>query len=37
MELVDKVNELGYVDLEIDPTIDLFDEINKLKKEKRNH
>jgi len=34
MELVDKVNELGYVDLEIDPTIDLFDEINKLKKEK---
>jgi quinolinate synthase len=32
MELVEKVNELGFVNIEIDPTLDLFLEIEKLKK-----
>lgn len=34
MELVEKVKAKGFVDLEIDPTLDLFVEIEKLKKEK---
>lgn len=29
-----KLNQLGYLDLEVDPILDLFEEINKLKKEK---
>src|ERR1039458_9096859 len=28
------INELGYLDMAIDPNLDLFEEINKLKKEK---
>jgi quinolinate synthase len=31
---IDKLKEAGYLDIEIDPALDLFDEINKLKKEK---
>src|SRR3954465_4643214 len=33
MEL-DKLNEVGFLDMEIDPALDIFDEIAKLKKEK---
>ncbi len=29
-----KLNELGYLDMQIDPAMDIFEEINKLKKEK---
>ena len=29
-----KINESGFLDIEVDPTIDLFAEIEKLKKEK---
>lgn len=29
-----RLNEIGYLDLTIDPTLDLFEEIKKLKKEK---
>lgn len=33
--LVEKqLNELGYLDIQVDPTLDLFEEINRLKKEK---
>jgi quinolinate synthase len=28
------LEELGYLDIDIDPTLDIFEEINKLKKEK---
>ena len=28
------LNKLGYLDIEVDPTLDLYEEINKLKKEK---
>jgi quinolinate synthase len=32
---MDKIHEVGYLDdIAVDPTLDLFDEINKLKKEK---
>lgn len=31
---VDKLAVLGYLDLEVDPTLDLVAEINRLKKEK---
>ena len=30
----DRVKELGFLDKEIDPSVDLFQEIEKLKKEK---
>lgn len=33
-EAVNKINQVGYLDLEIDPSLDLFAEIEKLKKEK---
>ncbi|MEI8279001.1 MAG: quinolinate synthase NadA [Bacteroidota bacterium] len=33
-EQLKKVEKKGYLNIEIDPTLDLFDEINKLKKEK---
>ncbi len=29
-----EIKERGYLDIEIDPTLDLFEEIKKLKKEK---
>ena len=29
------VNQNGFLDLEVDPQLDLFEEIRKLKKEKR--
>lgn len=29
------INDVGFLDMIIDPTLDLFDEINKLKKEKK--
>ncbi len=32
--ILDGLNRLGYLDMEIDPEIDLFEEIQKLKKEK---
>nr|HPH19857.1 quinolinate synthase NadA [Haliscomenobacter sp.] len=28
------LTQKGYLDLEVDPTLDLFEEINRLKKEK---
>lgn len=31
---LEKIETKGYLDVEIDPTLDLFEEINKLKKEK---
>lgn len=31
---ISKLNELGYLDMQIDPAMDIFEEINKLKKEK---
>ena len=31
---LEKIEKKGYLDVEIDPTLDLFEEINKLKKEK---
>ena len=31
---IDTINKVGYVDMPIDPTLDLFEEIEKLKKEK---
>jgi quinolinate synthase len=34
MNTLDEINLKGYVEEEIDPTLDLFDEIEKLKKEK---
>jgi quinolinate synthase len=34
MDILDEINLKGFVDEHIDPTLDLFDEINKLKKEK---
>ncbi len=34
VEATDKLEKNGFLDLEIDPTLDLFEEINKLKKEK---
>ena len=33
-ELIDKLPLKGYLDIELDPTLDLVHEINKLKKEK---
>jgi quinolinate synthase len=30
----DKLVNTGFLDLEVDPTLDLFEEIEKLKKEK---
>jgi len=33
-ELIDKLPPKGYLDIELDPTLDLVHEINKLKKEK---
>jgi quinolinate synthase len=30
----DKLKEAGYMDIEVDPSLDIFEEINKLKKEK---
>ena len=33
MELTD-IKETGFLDVEIDPSLDLFDEIKKIKKEK---
>ena len=30
----DKLEQTGFLDMEIDPTLDIFEEINKLKKEK---
>ncbi len=34
MNITEQLDSKGFVDEEIDPTLDLFDEINKLKKEK---
>jgi quinolinate synthase len=34
MDTFEEINVLGFVDEEIDPTLDLFDEIEKLKKQK---
>ncbi len=36
LDIVDKreVNKIGFLDTEVDPTLDLFEEIEKLKKEK---
>jgi len=31
-----KLNENGFLDIEVDPRLDLFDEIEKLKKEKNS-
>lgn len=31
---ISKINDIGFLDIELNPTIDLFAEINKLKKEK---
>jgi quinolinate synthase len=31
---ISKLNNLGYLDIQIDPAMDIFEEINKLKKEK---
>jgi len=31
---ISKLNKKGYLDIDIDPTLDLVEEINKLKKEK---
>ncbi len=33
-EKLDRVNRLGWLDVKVDPTIDIFAEINRLKKEK---
>ena len=33
-EALDNLQKTGFLDLEIDPTLDLFEEIQKLKKEK---
>lgn len=33
-ELIKEVSQKGFLDFEIDPSLDLFEEINKLKKEK---
>lgn len=33
-EIVDKVERIGYLEMDIDPTLDLFAEIERLKKEK---
>ena len=32
-----KVHERGFLDVDIDPSLDLFKEIEKLKKEKKRH
>jgi len=34
LEAKKKINEVGYLDIEVNPTLDLFEEIKKLKKEK---
>ena len=34
MDTLEEINLKGFVEEEIDPTLDLFDEIEKLKKEK---
>ena len=34
MDILEELNKKGFIDEVIDPTLDLFDEINKLKKEK---
>ena len=34
MDTLEEINLKGFVEEEIDPTLDLFDEINRLKKEK---
>ena len=34
IEAVNNIDNLGYLDLNIDPTLDLFTEIKKLKQEK---
>ncbi len=34
MDVVEELNRKGFIDEEIDPTLDLFEEIDKLKKEK---
>lgn len=34
LEAKNKINEVGYLDIEVNPTLDLFEEIKKLKKEK---
>ena len=31
---ISKLNKKGYLDIDVDPTLDLVEEINKLKKEK---
>ncbi len=31
---LERINQIGYFDIDIDPSLDLFEEINKLKKEK---
>ena len=33
-EKLDRVNRLGWLDVKVDPSIDIFAEINRLKKEK---
>ncbi len=33
VEAEKKLNQLGFLDIEVDPTLDLFEEINKIKKE----
>ncbi len=33
-EAIQEINSVGFLDVEIDPTLDLFEEIEKLKKEK---
>ena len=35
LEPIDSIETLGYLDIPVDPTLDLFEEIAKLKKEKR--
>ena len=34
MNVLEELNKKGFIDEPIDPTLDLFEEINKLKKEK---
>ncbi|MEO5966841.1 MAG: quinolinate synthase NadA, partial [Ferruginibacter sp.] len=33
-KIIEKVSQKGFLDIEIDPSLDLFAEIEKLKKEK---
>jgi quinolinate synthase len=35
MEMLEKVNKRGFLDVEIEPGLDLFQEIERLKKEKK--